>query len=108
MSETLARTPRELRAEVEALIRDDLVGPLGGEEEELLEAPVDQYLLGLLAPRYSHDRVGQPPRDDGEDPDEDAGATDELPEDDFAAGGVTADNGEEGTAEARPAAIDQL
>src|SRR4051794_11328295 len=107
MSETLARTPRELRDEVEQLIRDDLVGPVGGDEEELREAPVDQYLLGLLAPRFSHDRAVPPSREDDDSGDDDVGV-DELPEDDFAAGGVTADTGEEGLPEARPAAVDQL
>src|SRR3954468_19665565 len=107
MSETLVRTPRELRDEVEQLIRDDLVGPVGGDEEELREAPVDQYLLGLLAPRFSRDRTVPPSREDNGADDDDA-AVDELPEDDFAAGGVTADTGEEGLPEARPAAVDQL
>jgi len=31
----VAKTPRQLRDEVEQLIRDDLIGPLGGAEEEL-------------------------------------------------------------------------
>ena len=49
------KTSRELRAEVEQLMRDDLIGPLGGPEEELRDPPVDQYLLGLLAPRSGSD-----------------------------------------------------
>src|SRR3954447_2786231 len=104
MSDRLARSARELRDEVEQLIRDDLVGPLGGGVEELTLAPVDAYLLGLLAPRLSHEH-GAPPRDDDED---DNAAADELPEDGLATGGVTADSGEEGTAEDRPAAVDPL
>ena len=104
MSDRLARTPRELRDEVEQLIRDDLVGPVGGEVEELALAPVDAYLLGLLAPRLSHAHGGSPRDDD----DDDNAAADELPEDGLATGGVTADSGEEGTAEDRPAAVDQL
>ena len=53
MSESrVAKTPRQLRDEVEQLIRDDLIGPLGGAEEELHDPPVDRYLLGLLAPRF--------------------------------------------------------
>jgi hypothetical protein len=35
------------------LIRDDLIGPIGGPEEELRDPPVDRYLLGLLAPRFA-------------------------------------------------------
>ena len=57
MSESrVAKTPRQLRDEVEQLIRDDLIGPLGGAEEELHDPPVDRYLLGLLAPRFGFDR----------------------------------------------------
>ena len=48
---SLKKSGRELRDEVEALMRDDLIGPAGGPEEELLEPPVDTYLLGMLAPR---------------------------------------------------------
>jgi hypothetical protein len=47
-------TPMALRAELEELIRADLLGPAGGENEELpreLGAPRDRYLLGMLAPR---------------------------------------------------------
>ncbi|MGI8624294.1 MAG: DISARM system helicase DrmA, partial [Solirubrobacteraceae bacterium] len=85
----LARTPGELRDEVEALVRDDLIGPLGGEQEELLDAPVDQYLLGLLAPRRGNADAPGPPED-------------EL------ATAVSDDSGAEGHAEDRPAAVEQL
>src|SRR4051812_21842836 len=98
MSDRLARTARELRDEVERLIGDALVGPVGGEAEELPLAPVAASLLGLLAPRLSHER-GAPPRANDED---DNAAAEELPEDGLATGGVTADSGEEGTAEDRP------
>src|SRR3954451_22209738 len=57
MSDTrVAKTARQLRDELEQLIRDDLIGPLGGAEEELHGPPVDRYLLGLLAPRFAFDR----------------------------------------------------
>ncbi len=103
---SLARSPRELRAEVEQLVRDDLIGPLGGATEELLDAPVDRYLLGLLAPRFMPgDGAGPPPGD--EEPGDDGGV-EQLPEDELATGDVTADSGEEGTVEDRPAAVDQL
>jgi Helicase conserved C-terminal domain len=47
-------TPLALRAELEYLMRRDLLGPAGGEEEELpreLGSVRDRYLLGMLAPR---------------------------------------------------------
>jgi hypothetical protein len=103
----LRRSPRELRDELEALIRDDLTGPIGGAEEELPEAPVDRYMLGMLAPRF---RFGSPPTAPPAGNDEDDGsiAFDALPEDDLADGGIMADEGEDGRAEDRPPALDQL
>jgi hypothetical protein len=101
----LARSPRQLRSELEELIRDDLIGPLGGPDEELDDAPVDRYLLGLLAPRFifgSGEPVG------GGEADEDPIEADLLPEDGLADGGTTQDFGEEGIAEDRPPAVDQL
>ena len=104
----LKKSPRELRDELEALIRDDLIGPIGGPEEELPEAPVDRYVLGMLAPRF---RFGSPlpaaPAGGG-DEDDDSIAFDVLPEDDLADGGIMADEGEDGRAEDRPPALDQL
>ena len=42
----------ELRAELEAMVRRDLLGPAGGPEEEVDERAVrGRYILGLLAPR---------------------------------------------------------
>ncbi|MDP9405590.1 MAG: hypothetical protein M3O86_03170, partial [Actinomycetota bacterium] len=106
----LKRSGRELRDEVEALIRDDLTGPAGGDEEELHDPPVDRYLLGLLAPRFtlgaSSARDGASA--DGEDPDEDPIEADVQPDDDLADAGLAADSAEEGTAEDRPPAVDQL
>ena len=46
--------PMALRAELEDLIRKELLGPAGGEDEELpreLNSVRDRYLLGMLAPR---------------------------------------------------------
>ena len=111
MSEVrLARSARELRDELEELIRDDLIGPIGGPQEELEDAPVDRYLLGLLAPRFTFQLDGGhgSPRASVDGDDEDSIAADVLPEDELADGGVTADEGEEGTAEERPPAVDQL
>lgn len=45
-------TPLQLRAELEAMVRRDLLGPAGGPEEEVDERNVrGRYILGLLAPR---------------------------------------------------------
>ncbi|WP_249019141.1 DISARM system helicase DrmA [Conexibacter sp. S30A1] len=105
----LTRGARELRSELEQLIREDLIGPAAGPQEELDEAPVDRYLLGLLAPRF---RPGSsppaPPAGGEDDPDGDPFAAELLPEDDLADGGSTADEGEEGRAEDRPPAVEQL
>jgi hypothetical protein len=104
----LRRSPRELRDELEALIHDDLIGPIGGPEEELPEAPVDRYLVGMLAPRFRFGSpAAAPPAGDG-DEDGDSIAFDALPEDDLADGGIMADEGEDGRAEDRPPALDQL
>ena len=84
----LARSARELRDELEELIRDDLIGPIGGPEEELEDAPVDRYLLGLLAPRFTLRPDGSDgPAGRGEDDGEDPIAADALPEDGLADGG---------------------
>ena len=118
MTDGLGRSPRELRDEVEQLVRDDLVGPLGGEHEELGAdtPPIDRYLLSLLAPRLEP-RAGSPsdaswpaasPAPTGDDADDESAASDAQPEDELASGGITADSGAEGRPEERPAAIDQL
>lgn len=102
----IAKSGRDLRDEVEQLIRDDLIGPLGGAEEELLESsPVDRYLLGLLAPRFKPERT--PPKGSADKEDQDPIAADLQPEDPLANSSVSADSGWEGTTEDRPPAIDQ-
>ncbi|HUC01021.1 MAG TPA: DISARM system helicase DrmA [Solirubrobacterales bacterium] len=105
----IEKTPRQLRDEVEELIRGDLIGPVGGDEEELDEAPIDAYLLGLLAPRFGPQPIGsRSPEEDAESSDADPIAADALPDDGLDEGGVASDSGEEGTAEERPPAADQL
>jgi hypothetical protein len=54
MTETLLSnlTPGQLRAELEAAVVGDLLGPAGGPDEEITERPRDRYLVGLLAPRH--------------------------------------------------------
>jgi Helicase conserved C-terminal domain len=103
----IAKSGRELRDEVEQLIRDDLIGPLGGPEEELHDAPVDRYLLGLLAPRFGFD-VPPSSTSTGEAEEVDPIEADSQPEDPLASGSVSADSGWEGTPEDRPPAVDQL
>src|SRR5258708_3367874 len=54
MSNVLDNTPSpvELRALLEEMVVGDLLGPAGGESEELTERNVrDRYLVGVLAPR---------------------------------------------------------
>jgi len=91
-------------------MRDDLIGPLGGDEEELHDPPIDQYLLGLIAPRFSFPATSAATTGQGPAADDDEGpiAADAQPDDALAAGDVSADSGEEGTAEDRPPAVDQL
>ena len=47
-----APSPSQLRALLEEMVVGDLLGPAGGESEELTERNVrDRYLVGVLAPR---------------------------------------------------------
>ncbi len=80
---TLRRaSPSEIRAELESLIVQDLLGPKGGAQEELDAALVrDYYLVGMLAPkRY---RVGAEEQDEvvvaGDEGAEDGPADPDVP-----------------------------
>ena len=54
----LNATSLELRAELEAMVRRDLLGPAGGPEEEVDERAVrGRYILGLLARRGQFDTL---------------------------------------------------
>ncbi|MCT7970375.1 DISARM system helicase DrmA [Laspinema sp. D1] len=76
-------SPAQIRAELEELIIQDLLGPVNGETEEVNETRVtDRYLVGVLAPLR---------RNKGKDE-----GTDEQ-QDELAVGGK--DNSEEGTTE---------
>ena len=45
-------TPRQLRSKLEEMVKNDLLGPAAGENEELIERNVrDRYVVGVLAPR---------------------------------------------------------
>src|SRR5258708_38954783 len=44
-------SPLQLRDELEAKVLKELLGPAGGEAEEIIESPGTRYLVGVLAPR---------------------------------------------------------
>ena len=77
----------EIRAELEAMVVGDLLGPAGGESEELTERTVrDRYIVGVLA----QSRAGAPSDTAIDDDDEDT----PLIPDELAEGGRdTADDG---------------
>ncbi|MFI5657453.1 DISARM system helicase DrmA [Streptomyces sp. NPDC051684] len=43
-------TGQQLRDELAQLVVTDLLGPIGGDDEELTGSPVDHYIIGRLAP----------------------------------------------------------
>ena len=56
----------ELRAELEAMVLGDLLGPAGGENEELTERTArDRYIVGVLAPSRGARDEGRGMRDEG-------------------------------------------
>lgn len=58
----------QLRAELETMVLGDLLGPAGGETEELTERTVrDRYLVGVLAPSRSAGASATPAVDEEED-----------------------------------------
>jgi hypothetical protein len=79
----LLPTPNEaaIRAELLQLVRNDLLGPLGGDDEEFSgENPIDRYPLGRLAPRgdviepENHDELGEAATGEPADPDDEPSA----------------------------------
>ncbi len=81
--------PQRLRAELEAMVLGDLLGPAGGEAEELVERSVrDRYVVGVLAPSRSGAAA-----DTGRDDDEPDEETPLIPDELAAAGDDTADDG---------------
>ncbi len=81
-------TSNQLRAELEAMVLGDLLGPAGGESEELIERNVrDRYLVGVLAPS----RAGAPSGTVQEEEDEET----PLIPDELSGGGT--DTAEDGT-----------
>lgn len=60
ISSESAPSQTQLRAELEKMVIGDLLGPSGGESEELTERSVrDRYLVGVLAPSRGGDSSGQ-------------------------------------------------
>jgi hypothetical protein len=58
----------QLRAELESYVLGDLLGPAGGESEELTERTVrDRYLVGVLAPSRAANAAPKPAVDEEED-----------------------------------------
>src|SRR4051794_23960698 len=67
---SISQSPHLLRAKLEAMVLGDLLGPAGGETEELTERTVrDRYLVGVLAPSRSGASISRPPSEDDEDED---------------------------------------
>ena len=77
MSETQLKesipSPLKLREMLEEMAVKELLGPVGGEEEEVAERIRDRYLVGILAPRKraeeSDDTQATPPPKQDEDDD---------------------------------------
>lgn len=108
-----APSPYQIRAELERAVLNDLLGPAGGEYEEVDEPRIsDRYLVGLLAPLHRRNR-SELPDDQLEKSDELAGTktgtVDEVPEqlDELALGGSSPL--EDGTPETpNPAAVETM
>lgn len=86
---TTNSSPHRLRAELEAMVLGDLLGPAEGQEEELTERTVrDRYLVGVLAPSRSGPTAAKPSAEDDEDED-----TPLIPDELSEGGSDTADDG---------------
>ena len=86
---SLLPSQHHLRAELETMVLSDLLGPAGGEKEELTERTVrDRYLVGVLAPSRSAGAASKTTVDE-EDDEEIPLIPDELSE----GGSDTADDG---------------
>lgn len=83
---TLLQPPSsyELRAELQRAVVNDLLGPVGGPEEEIDEGRVlERYLVGMLAPRQKRVEMEmQESLDGGEDGTEDGTADSSAPQGD--------------------------
>ena len=80
-------SPSQLRAELEAMVVGDLLGPAGGESEEITERNVrDRYLIGVLAPSRAGVQEDVPEEEADED-------TPLIPDELAEGGSDTADDG---------------
>jgi hypothetical protein len=98
-SESATPSQHQIRAELEAMVLGDLLGPAGGPEEELTERAVrDRYLVGILAPSRGQSGGAVPssrsPIPDADDEEDDA----PLIPDSLAEGGT--DSADDGTTDA--------
>jgi len=92
-------SPAEIRAELESMVVGDLLGPAGGESEELTERTMrDRYIVGVLAPS----RAGAPSDTATEEEEEET----PLIPDELAEGG--SDTTDDGTDKDVPVAPDFL
>ena len=74
-------SPMKIREELEQMVVNDLLGPAGGPDEELVERNVrDRYLVGVLAPRRKAGDQGQPPTAEAEAEEDTPLIPDELSE----------------------------
>src|SRR4051812_48805632 len=87
----LSRSPRELRDELERMVHHDLIGPVGGDFEELPtnEPPSERYIAGMLAPREYQ-------------------SVPSVPDEELGTGNPAADSPEEGAVEPPAPAVEQL
>ena len=80
-NENTAILQNQIRFELEAMVLGDLLGPAGGESEELTERTVrDRYLVGVLAPSQSAATTIKSAVDDDEEDEELPSIPDELSE----------------------------
>lgn len=61
------RSASQIRAELEAMVLGDLLGPASGKGEELTERPQSRYLLGVLAPKSATKATAKPSVDEEDD-----------------------------------------
>src|SRR5262249_15942769 len=109
MTETLQHSVPSslaLRDELETMVLNELLGPAGGPDEEIEEAPSTRYFVGVLAPR-KRAKSGSPPASTSHtstpSPHAEAEETDGelLDGDELALGG--SDSSQDGTTDLAPA-----
>src|SRR5262245_1800583 len=90
VTSTSSPSQHRLRDELEAMVLGDLLGPAGGDSEELTERTVrDRYLVGVLAPSRASGTGAKPATAEEDEDEEIPLIPDELSE----GGSDTADDG---------------